>query len=157
MHSVNFILNVMMEFVYIASDELYFGFDAWEFLTPILLQALLVLFSIVTVIRFPLQKFRIFVFPVVVFLILNIIFFYNLEYDHGYFFRITNSSIAFKVIVVLYPLPINLCSFKSLIGSFDDGFFWPADTPYFYYLYIVMPVVYFTIVSWLAVKLERLI
>lgn len=154
-----FLLNIFLNIFgllisKISSEATYVYLDSIfrEFTRPLFYQ--LLIFLIVTLASYTFAnkfKWKDYIFPLTVFVILNIFFFSGVKFHGGLHFESTFNSLAVKSMgnlgqylvdcfYLIYPMP----------GIFDDGVFKPANTGMFYLHWVLLNSAYYFILSWLT-------
>lgn len=152
---LNVFFNIMGLFITkITGPDVYVYFQSLtkDFIRPLFYQSLC--FFVVTLLVFSFLKHingRKYIFPVLQFLIFNLIFFVGLKFRGGVHFESTFDSFGIKylsnfgqfivdIFYKVYPMP----------GNFEEGVFAPKSTGLFYFHWILLTSSYYFLLSWLT-------
>ena len=94
------------------------------------------------------------VFPLIVFLLLNLVFLFNLELiDNKLKFITSVPSISYDCYYHNASMLTDILNVNDIIqleGTFDGGLFYPYNTVYFYVLFAITSFVYYTVLTCLS-------
>ncbi len=138
------------EFVYL-DDILY------EFVKPLAIQSLI--FGVITTLAYTFlknKKLVLYSFVAMQFLAFHVIFFLNIKFNHGLHFVSTfkNPGIQYLGYCGQYMVDI-LYLYFPVNGNFDNGMFMPENTGTFYIHWILLNIVYYAGLTWLAAKVTK--
>lgn len=104
------------------------------------------------------KLYFLYVFSGIQFIIQNIIFFTHLgKWENRILFIGQNPSFVMDYILYNCPYFFELYYIKhSLTGVFDGGYFVPADTITYYFIWFFLPAIYYAIITFTAIKLTKI-
>jgi hypothetical protein len=123
-----------------------------EFVKPLAIQSLI--FGVVTAFAYSLlknKKLALYSFVALQFLVFHVIFFLNIKFNHGMHFVSTfkNPGIQYLGYCGQYLVDI-LYLYFPVNGNFDNGMFIPDNTGTFYIHWILLNIIYYAGLIWLA-------
>jgi hypothetical protein len=130
-----------------------------EFIKPLAIQFLL--FGICLLVGFVLlknKKIAHYTFAAFQFLVFHVIFLLNLNFKNGGHFETTFSNYGLKYLSYTGQYLVDiLYLYFPINGNFENNLFMPSNTGTFYIHWILLNLVYYVAITWLSIKVTKLI
>lgn len=126
-----------------------------EFIKPLGIQILL--FAIVSSLAFMFlkkKKLALYAFAALQAIVFHIIFFLNIKLSHGPHFITAIKGVGIKYLSYSGQYLTDLLYLRfPMNGTFDDSVFMPFNTGTFYIHWILLNIIYYFAITWLAIKI----
>ena len=140
-------------------EWVFFTSPQKEFFVPLIIQSLCYLFITISGYLFVKnKKLAVYTYAAFQVVILNLLFLVNLKFHSGIHFMALshNPGLKYMALSGQYLVDI-LYLFKPINGNYDSGLFAPDKTGVFYFHWVFLVSLYYTVTSWLVVTLTGLL